>query len=292
MEMVLEDLYPSRVEQRPVWLDREDPVVYATETSNEFLTEQQVKDFDKNGFLIIPDVFSKEEVEAYNNEFERLASIPELVQKEEFIKEPESQIVRSIFAPHKLSELYQKLTNDPRIKGRVNFLLDDETYVHQARINAKPGFNGKEFYWHSDFETWHIEDGMPRMRAISCLVTMTENKSYNGSLMLMPGSHKKYVACVGQTPDDHYKESLRKQEYGVPDQESLETMYNRHGITVAECPPGSLILFDCNVMHGSNSNITPLARRNIFFVLNSVKNRLVEPFGGMKPRPDFIAERG
>ncbi|UXP33357.1 ectoine hydroxylase [Reichenbachiella agarivorans] len=288
--MVLEDLYPSRTEATAQWIDRQDPVVYGKGNTN-VLTQEQIENYKRDGFLIIKSVFSQEEIDLYNTEFERLSSDPILSSKEEFIKEPNSRVVRSLFAAHQFSDVYKALTDDERIRAKVEYLLDDETYVHQARINAKPGFNGKEFYWHSDFETWHVEDGMPNMRAISCLITMNENKSYNGSLMLMPGSHNKFVSCVGQTPDDHYKESLRKQEYGVPDQESLTKFYEENGIVVAECPPGSVILFDCNTMHGSNGNITPLARRNIFFVFNAVTNKLVDPFGGTKPRPDFIAHR-
>ncbi|PSN08523.1 ectoine hydroxylase, partial [filamentous cyanobacterium CCT1] len=49
--------------------------------------------------------------------------------------------------------------------------------------------------------------------------------------------------------------------------------------------------FDCNMMHGSSSNISPFPRSNVFFVYNSVHNRLVAPFGGTKPRPEFIAAR-
>ena len=289
--MVLEDIYPSRVEDQPVWIERKDPVVYAKKAKPKVLSLEQVDRFEKDGFLILPSVFSQDEIDAYNKEFEDLCQDKSLINREEFIKEPDSEIVRSIFAPHKFSTLYSKLMKDTRIKEKVNYLLDDETYIHQARINAKPGFNGKEFYWHSDFETWHIEDGMPSMRAISCLVTMTENSSYNGSLMLIPNSHKQFISCVGATPDDHYKDSLRKQEFGVPDKDSLSKLYDQNGIKVAECTPGSVILFDCNTMHGSNGNITPLSRRNIFFVFNAVSNQLQTPFGGTLPRPNFIAER-
>ncbi|MCV9388211.1 ectoine hydroxylase [Reichenbachiella ulvae] len=290
--MVIEDLYPSRTDSTARWIDRHDPVVYAKKGApTTALTQQQIESFEKKGFLIIKNVFSAEEIEDYNEEFQRLADDPILGVKEEFIQEPESRIVRSIFAAHTFSRKYQALTEDPRIRKKVEYLLDEEVYIHQARINAKPGFSGKEFYWHSDFETWHVEDGMPRMRAISCLITMTENKSYNGSLMLMPGSHKKYVSCIGKTPENHYKNSLRRQKYGVPDEESLEALYEECGIEVAECPPGSVILFDCNTMHGSSSNISPMPRRNIFFVFNAKSNRLEAPFGGTSPRPDFIAHR-
>ena len=55
--------------------------------------------------------------------------------------------------------------------------------------------------------------------------------------------------------------------------------------------PGSAVMFDCNVMHGSSSNITPMPRSNVFLVFNSVENALEAPFGGTRPRPPSIANR-
>jgi ectoine hydroxylase len=69
-------------------------------------------------------------------------------------------------------------------------------------------------------------------------------------------------------------------------------MARQGGIQAPTGPAGSVTFFECNLMHGSNSNITPLPRSNIFMVFNSVENTLVEPFCGLAPRPDFIARRG
>jgi ectoine hydroxylase len=52
-----------------------------------------------------------------------------------------------------------------------------------------------------------------------------------------------------------------------------------------------VVIFDCNVMHGSNGNITPFPRANAFLVYNALSNRLVTPFGAKAPRPPFIADR-
>jgi ectoine hydroxylase len=44
-------------------------------------------------------------------------------------------------------------------------------------------------------------------------------------------------------------------------------------------------------MHGSNGNITPWPRSNLFLVYNSVENALEAPFSGQAPRPPHIASR-
>ncbi|MCB1474687.1 MAG: phytanoyl-CoA dioxygenase family protein, partial [Rhodobiaceae bacterium] len=158
-------------------------------------------------------------------------------------------------------------------------------------LNYKPGFTGKEFYWHSDFETWHAEDGMPRMRAISASVLLTDNGPLNGPLMLMPGSHRSFVACAGATPENNHESSLQRQEVGVPSHAALTELAEKFGIDFAAGKAGTVILFDCNTMHGSNGNITPFARSNAFFVFNAWSNRLLDPFAAARPRPDFLGVR-
>jgi ectoine hydroxylase len=287
----MHDIYPSRRAAEPEMVPRQDPVVHGEWQPGAPLSREQAEQFERNGYLVLENVFDPAELDALQGETGRLLADPASLDTETVISEPGSKEVRSIFAIHEQSRLMARLAADERLAGVASFLLDDQVYLHQTRLNYKPGFKGKEFYWHSDFETWHTEDGMPRMRALSMSVLLAENTPHNGPLMVMPGSHKTYVTCVGETPDDHYRMSLRKQEYGVPDELSLAELAHKHGIDAPTGKPGTVILFDCNTMHGSNGNITPFPRANAFLVYNAVSNRLVEPFGADKPRPHFIAER-
>ncbi|HET9679150.1 MAG TPA: phytanoyl-CoA dioxygenase family protein, partial [Gammaproteobacteria bacterium] len=100
-----------------------------------------------------------------------------------------------------------------------------------------------------------------------------------------------FLSCAGVTPEDNHQQSLKRQEYGIPDNQSLIKMVDKGGITAPKGPVGSVLFFECNVMHGSNSNISPFSRRNMFMVFNSVENTLVEPFCGLEPRPPHIANR-
>lgn len=290
--VVMEDLYPSRIEEKPRLLARKDPVVYTQPFAGTGpLDAERLALYEQNGYLNLKSFFSAEEVKALKDELGKLWQEGRESERKEVIREPQSQEVRSIFAVHRDNAVFRQLSQHPRLVAIIEQILGSDVYLHQSRINYKHGFTGKEFYWHSDFETWHVEDGMPRMRALSCSIALEENHHFNGPLLLIPGSHKQFVTCVGKTPDAHYEKSLRKQEYGVPDQASLQKLVERHGIDTAVGPAGTVTLFDCNVMHGSNGNISPYPRSNVFFVYNSVENRLVEPFSGQKPRPDYIATR-
>src|SRR5699024_5953193 len=96
---------------------------------------------------------------------------------------------------------------------------------------------------------------------------------------------------ICETPDEHYKKSLKKQEYGVPDPLSLKLLVDQGGIHPVTAKAGSVIFFDCNTMHGSASNISPWPRANVFMVYNSVENTLGTPKYGLNPRPEHIACR-
>ncbi|SDM69248.1 ectoine hydroxylase [Sediminibacillus halophilus] len=289
----MQDLYPSRKSQEVSIIPRKDPIIHAGEGQENHspLSQEQINSYEKNGFLMLENFFSETEVKEMSKEIYGLADEYKQSDKPEVVREPTSEEIRSIFAVHQNSDYFDKVSADQRLLDIVNYLLGGDVYVNQSRINYKPGFTGKEFYWHSDFETWHVEDGMPRMRAVSVSIALSDNYSFNGPLMLIPGSHEHFISCIGEAPEDHYKKSLKMQEFGVPDHDSMRWLADEYGISVPTGPAGSVLLFECNTMHGSNSNITPFGRNNLFMVYNSVENRLVEPFSGAAPRPEFIAAR-
>ncbi|HEX7052753.1 MAG TPA: ectoine hydroxylase [Burkholderiales bacterium] len=284
------DIYQSRVDAETAIVPRQDPVVYSP-AGGPGLSQHQLKRYEKDGFILLKGFFSEAEAALFLAEANRLCADPAIRARDEAVREPDGDTVRSVFRVHRLSELYRRLAADRRLVDIARQILGSEVYIHQSRVNLKTGFFGRDFYWHSDFETWHVEDGMPRMRAVSCTLLLSENNEFNGPLMLMPGSHMHFISCVGETPQDHYKASLRKQEVGIADPVALGFLAERGGLQAMKGPAGSVVFFDCNTMHGSNSNISPYPRANLFMVYNSVENRLEPPRRGLRPRPEFIAAR-
>jgi ectoine hydroxylase len=285
------DAYPSRNGQNAKLINRQDPIVYASKEQRPPIDRSLIDTYNQQGYIVLDNVFTPDEIAAYTQELERLRADPKIQQSGEVISELNSNDLRSIFRVHENSPIFKALAADERLTNLARYLLDDKVYIHQSRVNYKPGFRGKDFYWHSDFETWHVEDGMPRMRALSMSISLTENFDNNGPLMLIPGSHKQYVVCEGETPENNYLASLKKQESGVPSDACLEDLVKQGGIVSATGKPGSVIVFDCNVMHGSNGNITPFPRSNAFFVYNALSNKVDNQFCTQAPRPEHICTR-
>jgi len=285
-----EDLYPTRLAVPAPEMKRQHPTVWGRPGDGPF-TAEELEAHEARGFTILDEFLDSDEVLAYRQELSRLAEDVDGGRDERVVTEKASGAVRSIFEVQNFSEKIAALARDPRILDRARQLMGSEVYLHQTRVNYLPGFKGTGFYWHSDFETWHAEDGMPTPRAVSCSIALTDNYAFNGGLMVMPGSHQTYIPCVGQTPQDNYKSSLKEQEVGVASEAAITAMAFELGIDQFTGAAGSALWFDSNLMHGSGNNITPFPRSNIFLVFNSVENTLVEPFAAREPRPNHIANR-
>lgn len=284
------DPYPSRLDHAISPIARQEPTVWCDRRSNSGpLGPDDLDRFDERGYLIRHGTIGTETVAPFGTEIERLAA--ELAPDDRRVIREPGGAIRSIFAPHLLSSLIADVVRSDAVLPVARQLLGGEVYIHQARINLMPGFTGSGFYWHSDFETWHAEDGMPRMRAVSCSIALTPNYPYNGSLMVIPGSHHTFYPCVGPTPANHHEKSLVSQQFGVPDQDTLTKAVDAHGIDQFTGAAGSALWFDCNLLHGSGSNITPLPRSNVFLVFNSVENRLGAPYAAEQSRPEHLAAR-
>ncbi len=284
------DRYPTRLTTgEPTPMPRTDPVVWGEGPGP--LSAEELQRYDRDGFLSIEHLVPVEEAADLLAEAHRLAGDPRGRDDERWIREPDGDEVRSVFEVHRLSDTFAALVADERLAGIARQLLGSDVAIHQSRINLKPGFGGKEFDWHSDFETWHAEDGLPAMRTTSISLSLTPNLDSNGPLMIIPGSHRTFIPCFGETPEGHYRSSLRRQQVGVPDHDVIAELADQAGIRVLTGPAGSATVFDSNCLHGSNSNISPYPRSNVFVVYNSVDNALAPPFAAAEPRPGFIADR-
>jgi ectoine hydroxylase len=247
--------------------------------------------FDRDGYLHLPGFFAAREVAIWHDEAVRLERISATELPPEAFFERSHRALRSLFDVSKFSQMFAALANDPRLLAIAGALLGEAPYLHQTRLNYKPAYHGRGFYWHSDFETWHAEDGMPDMHAVSVSIALTPNTPFNGTLMLIPGSHRTFIPCTGTTPDHHYRASLVAQEIGTPTAAQLDTLIAAGGLQMPTGAAGSIVVFDCNTMHGSFDNLSDVPRINLFFVYNARSNALQAPFAAPRPRPTFIAAR-
>lgn len=278
------DLYPTRFFENEKVLDRREPVIGPSIGA---LTLHQRMEYQTNGYLVLRG-FAKE-------------SVPDLLDfaisnyndPAFFVsKEPTTGKIRSLLGFHK-NDPCRFLAEDAALTEIVSEIIGGQPYIHQSRINYKEGMESNGWKWHSDFETWHYQDGMPKMHCVTAMIALEDNTAANGPLMILPGSQNFFFSCEKPRRNSSAEENFADQKEGIPSSNAIAfAMNNSQGrIDVLTCNAGDLVLFDCNVLHVSNPNVTPYGRKNLFFVYNRVDNALVEPFSGQKPRPIEMGTR-
>lgn len=268
------DNYPTRLHNEGKFLKRKEPVAYDRPL---FFSHNQYYSYLRDGFLIIRDFFYDVDIWHCLNASTSVNGF--------ITPEPKLKAVRAKTGIHD-QEPFKSVIENEKLLMIARSLLGSAVYIHQSRINYKSGLNSNGWYWHSDFETWHAQDGMPSMRCVSAMIPLTDNTECNGSLMLVPGSHKMFYSCKKEAQVSA-EENFADQKEGVPDEKALKKFLKNDPV-MAITKPGDLILFDCNTIHVSNPNMTNSPRTNLFAVYNSVENKLERPFSTNKHRPESM----
>src|SRR4030081_15105 len=101
------------------------------------LTQQQIDDFNREGWLFLPELFSREEVELLAREAVGIydAERPEVWREK-------SGAPRTAFAAHLYNEAFGLVGAHPRMIDPVEQIFGEKVYMHQYKINALNPFPG------------------------------------------------------------------------------------------------------------------------------------------------------
>ena len=219
------------------------------------LSAAQISDFDAQGYLFLPDVFSGAEVEVLMRE------VPEIFAQDrpEVVREKDGETVRSAFAAQTYSEPFQRLSRHPRLVEPAMQLLGGPVYIHQFKVNAKAAFDGDVWQWHQDYGTWARDDEMPEPRALNVALFLEDVTEFNGPLLFIPGSHKRGVLEAG-----HDIETTSYPLWTI-DNETIGAFVKERGMVAPKGKAGSMLLFHCNLVHGSAPNTSARRRAGMTY---------------------------
>ena len=101
------------------------------------LSESQVSEFQEQGYVFLPEIFSGEEIGVLTAELGGIFS----QDRPENVREKNGRAVRTVFAAHTFNEAFGRLGRHPRLIHPVMQLLGGPVYMHQYKINAKAAFD-------------------------------------------------------------------------------------------------------------------------------------------------------
>ncbi|HEX9392228.1 MAG TPA: phytanoyl-CoA dioxygenase family protein [Usitatibacteraceae bacterium] len=249
------------------------------------LSPEQIVQFERDGYLFFPGLFTPAEVKTLTDEVPRLYA----QDRPENVREKTGGVVRTNFAAHLYSAPFARLGRHPRMIDPIVQLFDEAVYMHQFKINGKQAFDGDVWQWHQDFGTWLNDDQMPEPRAMNVAIFLDEVNEFNGPLMFIPGSHKLGVLEAGHdvTTTSYPLWTINHDTIArlVKNGGGLTTDGNR-GIVAPKGSAGSMILFHSCLVHASTSNLSPWNRVSVYLSLCAVSNH-IRRF----KRPGYIAHR-
>jgi len=227
------------------------------------LSQAELDQFSKEGYLFFPRCFTPSEVEVLH----QAAADVYAMNREEVWRE-KNGAPRTAFAAHRYNEAFRRLGAHPRLVGPVTQILGGPVYMHQFKVNAKAAFDGDAWPWHQDYGIWQREDDMPEPRAMNIAVFVDEVTAANGPLLFIPRSHK-----AGMAAADYDRESTSYPLWRL-DRDTVARLSEAGGCVAPTGAAGSVLMFSSLLVHASPPNISPFGRTIVYLSLNRVDNHI------------------
>ncbi|MCA0451644.1 MAG: phytanoyl-CoA dioxygenase family protein [Proteobacteria bacterium] len=234
------------------------------------LTQEQIAQYDRDGFIVLKGLFDADEVARLQAAAEHLRT-PQRAHPDANVIEKDGVSIRAAWAVELDSPECNKAMRIEKVFGPVKQLLGERVYLFQSRLNYKVAGKGDVFQWHQDYASWFM-DGVPEgghRDMLTALVMLDDTTSESGPLRFVPGSHKEgMIDPIYDTWTTSYPLHI------VPD-ETVKRLSDGSGIVECVGPAGTVVLFCGNLVHGSSENRSPRDRRNLYFAYNRDNNRPV-----------------
>ena len=238
------------------------------------LTQDQIDFFNDNGYLVVEDAISPEQLAALRADFASWVEDSkshdgawgEMVNgKPRFDVETghsaDNPALRRINAPHEVSDAYFNAMADSNMADMVADLIGPDIKLHHTKINSKLPGSATAVKWHQDFPfTPHTNDDL-----ITALLMVDEVTEENGPLEVWADTHKGEIHTLwhdgqftGAVADDVTQEALEKR-------------------TICTGKAGSVCLMHTRLLHGSAPNNSDAPRTLYICVYSAADAMPISP---------------
>lgn len=227
------------------------------------LTQQQLDEFNQNGFLIIKgfassDLCNKILEKAKEHLEKKQAPIES---EQEYMSLDEDKItVRRLRQVYDREEVFQEWMTSKEIRPILNQVLNDTpvlTLAHHNSIMTKLPFESTRTYWHQDRRYWHFEND----NLVSVWLSLGDEFLENGLLEFIPGSHKMIFDKSRFDEVDNFLDN---------NEENIELVKTR---TSKNLSKGDVVLFHCKTLHHASKNHTDNAKISFVYTVRAKSNK-------------------
>lgn len=223
--------------------------------TREILSKEQMRQYDEDGYVVVEDVLSRDELSALQQATNELVEgargltdhTP--VYDLESSHTPEQPRVRRITQPDKVHAAFGSLVRHPKILAALRDLWGPNIRFQFAKLNMKSAGYGAAVEWHQDWAFYpHTNDDLAAVGIMLDDCTME-----NGPLLVVPGSHR------GPT----YSHHVDGEFVAAMDPTSKEAGYERAVPLLGRA--GSITVHHVRSVHASAPNTSGRDRRLAFY---------------------------
>lgn len=222
------------------------------------LTQQQKEAYDRDGYLLIPFMFSPKEIELLYG----VAIHDDVISKKSYDRGDKEGFRTRLALWYSLdNDIYSLLARSERIVSGVEMLLEGEPAHFHSKLMQKEPKVGGAWEWHQDYGYWY-RDGFLFPNMLSVLTALTPSNRENGCLQVIRGSHK-----LGRVEHGFAGEQVGANQERVD--EALKIME----LEYVEMNPGDTLFFHGNLLHRSDRNNSTEPRWSLISAYNRKDNK-------------------
>ena len=244
------------------------------------LTEAQRKQYERDGYVLLPSLLSEAEVTQLRDEVARLSRLD----GEGIFRESDCGPVKLMARVHEpdgitASPPFRTLSQSPRVLGIAQDVLgNDALYIHHTKVNFKEAVHGSVWPWHQDYGQWRL-DGIQAPDMTTVMIMLDDASEIGGCLYFLPGSH-----MLGRK-EPYWNDTTGYNLHALPAEDVTAALAELGEPVAVAGKAGDAAVFHCNLFHASGHNLSPKSRCQAYFCFNTVANR---PHNVPEPRPDYI----
>jgi ectoine hydroxylase-related dioxygenase (phytanoyl-CoA dioxygenase family) len=224
------------------------------------LSPDQVKSFRRDGYVVVKNFCSQEEIDKLYGTATGDSTIRENALDLNDLSGKKTKL-SLWFTPG--NDVFGYLTRSEKMVKSVAQLLDGDAPVchfHSKLMQKEPKVGGA-WEWHQDYGYWYKNQFIFPDQLVSVMIALTKANKENGCLQVIKGSHK-----LGRVNHGFSGEQVGADMVMVNN--ALKTME----LVYCEIEPGDALFFHSNLLHRSEANLSDYPRWSIISCYNSQSN--------------------
>jgi phytanoyl-CoA hydroxylase len=243
------------------------------------LSNEQLQQFDQDGFLILRNFADKEKCEAILDVAKvHLKHKIEPIETEvgyggkskeyrtdvaDYSSEEAGTTVRRLRQVYSRDILFKEWMEDEKIRPVLQQILNDQvviTTAHHNSIMTKMPYQSTQTRWHQDRRYWRYSDD----NLVSIWLALDDEYNENGVLEFIPGSHRMKFGSDQFDEKDYFLEALDK---------NIPIIENKVSTTLEK---GDVVIFHSLLLHRANKNATDRPKISFVYTVKGASTQVIE----------------